>query len=635
MHRRHHHTKKKIDFKKLGKLLKMLFKSFPVILPIALVAILITSAVRSIPSVFMERVISIVEDNWMTGNWDAAYPRLVVLLRNIAILYVISLATSVIYTQLMVNVTHGFSKILRTRMFSLMQKLPVRFFDQKSHGDIMSHYTNDIDTLRQFISQTLPQTLFSLVMVISVLGIMLYYSLWLTLAVLFGFLLIMLVTKFIGGNSAKFFRAQQASVGKAEGLVEEIMHGQKVVKVFNQEQEVVDEFEKLNEQLFQDSKRANTFANILMPIAGNIGNIAYVLVAILGGALIILNVPNVSISGAAISISIVVPFLNMTKQFMGNIMMLSNQINAVAMAMAGADRIFDMMEQEPESDEGKVRLVRAIKKGDVLEPHDTHTGLWAWSIKNDDGSFTYKELKGDVVLKDVNFGYEPDQPVLKNINLYAEEGQKVAFVGATGAGKTTITNLLNRFYDIDSGQITYDGIDIKQIRKSDLRRSMGLVLQDTNLFSGTVMENIKYGNLEATDGECIAAAKITGAHSFISRLPQGYDTYIDGNNDSLSQGQRQLISIARAAVLDPPVMVLDEATSSIDTRTESIVQQGMDELMKGRTVFVIAHRLSTIRNSDVIMVLDKGEIIERGNHEELLEKKGNYYQLYTGAFELE
>lgn len=635
MNRRQPATARKINLSSLKRLLKYLREAFPVLLPIALITIFIDAIVRAIPSVFMERVISIVEDNWKTGNWEAAYPQLYKILLVIGILYIISTISSILYSQLMAIITQGFLKSMRTRMFNLMQTLPIKYFDQKPHGDIMSTYTNDADALRQFISQTLPQTISSGIVVISCIAIMLYYSIWLFLVVLLGLLAMLFVSKKVGGNSAKYFRAQQNSLGKAEGFVEEIMHGQKVVKVFNQEDEVKDKFDGLNEQLFQDANKANTFANILFPIIGNLGNVLYVLIGVLGGILLILNVPNLSISGRAFAISILVPFLNMSKQFTGIIGTLSSQINSVSMALAGAERIFELLDQEPEIDYGKVRLVKATRKHGEIVESTSHTGLWAWKIKNEDGSFSYRELKGDVVLKDVDFGYVDNKLVLKDINIFANSGQKVAFVGATGAGKTTITNLINRFYEINNGSITYDGIDIKDIRKHDLRRSMGLVLQDTNLFTGTIMENIRYGNLDATDEECIAAAKLTGAHTFISHLPDKYDTVISGNNDTLSQGQRQLISIARAAVLDPPVMVLDEATSSIDTRTEAIVQKGMDNLMAGRTVFVIAHRLSTIRNSDVIMVLDHGKIIERGNHSQLLEEKGTYYQLYTGAFELE
>lgn len=629
------HGGKKIDFSILKRLLKMLLDSFPVMFPVVIASILITSAIRSMPSIYLKQVIAVVEDNWRSGDWASAYPLIKNIVISLLILYAISTFTSILYNQLMAVITQQFLKDLRTKMFGKMQDLPIKYFDTNQHGDIMSHYTNDIDAIRQLISMTLPQVFFSLVMIITVFIIMLRFSIWLSLVVLIGLMIMFMATKKIGGNAGQYFKKQQKSLGETEGFVEEIMHGQKVVKVFNEEQAVIDKFDELNNQLCEDAKEANKFANMLMPIMGNIGNILYVVVAIVGGALIILGTPNISLSGAAMSVSIVVPFLNMTKQFSGNIAMLTSQVNAVAMALAGAERVFNIIDQEPELDEGNITLVRSDICDRKISEVNYQSGCWAWKRENADGSVEYRELKGDVRLDQVNFGYEEDQAVLKDITLFAEPGQKVAFVGATGAGKTTITNLINRFYEINHGSITYDGIDIKDIRKRDLRKSMGLVLQDTNLFSGTVMDNIRYGNMEAKDEECIAAAKLAGAHDFISRLPEGYHTVIDGNNDSLSQGQRQLLSIARAAILDPPVMVLDEATSSIDTRTEAIVQKGMDELMKGRTVFVIAHRLSTIRNSDVIMVLDRGHIVERGSHSELLAQKGYYYQLYTGAFELD
>ena len=520
-------------------------------------------------------------------------------------------------------------------MFNGMQNLPIKYFDTHNHGDIMSYYTNDIDTLRQMVSQSIPQLIISGITVLTVLFIMLYYSLWLTLVILLGVGCMVLVTKRIGGNSARYFINQQKAIGKTEGFVEEMMNGQKVVKVFCHEEASKADFDRLNDELFHESEKANKFANMLMPILNNIGNVLYVIVALAGGLLLLTGAPNVSISGMALGISIVVPFLNMTKQFSGNVSQVSNQVNSVVMGMAGAERVFALIDEEPEADAGYVMLVNAQEKNGEITECAQRTGMWAWKHPHGDGTVTYTRLAGDVRMADVDFGYVPDKIVLHDVTLYAQPGQKIAFVGATGAGKTTITNLINRFYDIADGKIRYDGININKIKKADLRRSLGIVLQDTNLFTGTVMENIRYGKLDASEEECIAAAKLAVAHDFITRLPEGYHTMLSGNGANLSQGQRQLISIARAAVADPPVMILDEATSSIDTRTEAIVQRGMDALMHGRTVFVIAHRLSTVKNSDVIMVLDHGRIIERGSHEKLIEEKGKYYQLYTGAFELE
>lgn len=538
---------------------------------------------------------------------------------------------------MMAIITQGTLAKLREKMFARMQKLPIKYFDTNDHGDIMSHYTNDIDTLRQMISQSIPQMMMSMVSVITLACIMLYYSIPMTLVIVCGVIIMLIITRKIGGGSSKYFVRQQKALGKVEGYAEELMNGQKVVKVFCHEEEAQADFDKLNNALYEDSARANKYANTLGPILNNIGNILYALVAFAGGVFLLYKIPNPSISGAVISISIVVPFLNMTKQFTGNISQVSNQLNSVIMGMAGTQRILDLMDEEPEVDDGYVTLVNAKENADgTITECEERTGLWAWKHPHTaDGSVTYTPLKGDVRLYDVDFEYEEGKPVLHNILLYAKPGQKVAFVGATGAGKTTITNLLNRFYDIADGKIRYDDININKISKADLRHSLGMVLQDTNLFTGTVMDNIRYGRLDASDEECIAAAELAGASDFIERLPDGYNTMLTENGSNLSQGQRQLLSIARVAVADPPVMILDEATSSIDTRTEQIVQKGMDALMIGRTVFVIAHRLSTVKNSDVIIVLDHGRIIERGSHDELIAAKGQYYQLYTGAFELE
>ena len=549
-------------------------------------------------------------------------------------------------TQLSAVVTQGFLGKMRKTMFDRMQNLPIRYFDTHKHGDIMSYYTNDIDTLRQLIGQSLPTLIRAGAIVVGVFFVMLYYSIWLTLVLLLGVIVMVLLSGKLGGGSARYFVRLQKTVGVQEGFVQEMMNGQKVVKVFNHEAASQADFDKLNEQLYQNSYRANAYANMLGPIIMNVGNILYVLVVTMGCALLVSGSYNLSFNAllhaadpdrTRMAVSVVVTFLSMTKQFTGNINQVSQQINSVVMAMAGAERIFTLMDEQPEADAGYVTLVNARMNpdGSVTEVAE-HTGHWAWKHPHTaDGTVTYTPLRGDVRLSDVTFGYDPEKPVLHDVTVYAEPGQKVAFVGATGAGKTTITNLINRFYDIADGKIRYDGININKIKKSDLRRSLGIVLQDTNLFAGTVMDNIRYGKLDATDEECIAAAKLAGADDFISRLPHGYATDLANNGANLSQGQRQLISIARAAVADPPVMILDEATSSIDTRTEAIVQRGMDKLMEGRTVFVIAHRLSTVKNSDVIMVLDHGRIIERGNHEKLIAEHGTYYQLYTGAFELE
>lgn len=620
----------------MKRLIRTLFEFYPKALPLIILGIIFSAVVSSIPSVFMQNIIAIVEQSWQSGDWNGVSEAVFKFVGILLVLYILSLVSAFAYTQAMAVLTQGFLKKLRVKMFNGMQNLPIKYFDTHNHGDIMSYYTNDIDTLRQLVSQSLPNLLISSVTIITVFSIMIYFSVWLTFVVFIGVAAIILVTKKVGGNSAKYFIRQQMSIAKAEGFIEEMMNGQKVVQVFCHEDESKDAFDKINDELFENSKNANKFANMLMPILGNIGNTMYVLVAIAGGILLLSGAPNVSISGMAMGISIVVPFLNMTKQFCGNINQVSNQINAVVMALAGADRIFELIDQKPEEDEGYVTLVNVKEENGELVECKERTGMWAWKHPHKaEGTVTYERLMGDVRMENVDFGYEPDKTVLHDITLYAKPGQKVAFVGATGAGKTTITNLINRFYDIQDGKIRYDGINIEKIKKFDLRRSLGVVLQETNLFTGTVMENIRYGRLDATDEDCIAAAKLAGADDFITRLPEGYDTLLTENGANLSQGQRQLLAIARAAVLDPPVMIMDEATSSIDTRTEAIVQRGMDALMHGRTVFVIAHRLSTVRNSDVIMVLEQGHIIERGTHDMLIAEKGKYYQLYTGAFELE
>lgn len=635
--------KQKLNVKVLSRLMKMLFRFFPVMLPVTIICILFSSIAAAVPDMYIQKVIKLITDALDGGwTWEQAKEQLIPMMITLVILYLVAIVAVVLYTQLMAFITQGFLNKMRQSMFQKMQDLPLRYFDTHKHGDIMSYYTNDIDALRQLISQALPTLLRAGTVVIVVFGIMFYYSIWLTLITIIGVAAIMLVSGKLGGGSAKYFIRQQKSVGKAEGYIQEMMNGQKVVKVFNHEAKAQAEFDKINEELCSDAYRANAYANTLGPIVMNIGNILYVVLAVVGGLMVLAGVSNPSIyslvqAQAILDVSIVVAFLNMTKQFTGNVNQVAQQINAVVMALAGADRIFSMMDETPETDEGYVKLVRAeIAPDGTITETERHTGHWAWKHPHQaDGTVTYTELKGDVVLDHVDFGYVPEKTVLHDVSVFAKPGQKVAFVGSTGAGKTTITNLINRFYDIADGKIRYDGININKIVKSDLRRSLGIVLQETNLFTGSVMENIRYGKLDATDEECIAAAKLAGADDFITRLPNGYQTELSGNGANLSQGQRQLIAIARAAVADPPVMILDEATSSIDTRTEAIVAKGMDQLMEGRTVFVIAHRLSTVRNSDVIMVLDKGRIIERGDHDQLIAQKGQYYKLYTGAFELE
>ena len=629
-------TNKKVNPHTFKRIMKTLIGYYPVLVPVTVFCILFSAIAAAIPDIFIQKIIAIIEVWQPDKNWTAAVKEIMPLMVILISMYVISIIAVTVYSELMAFITQGFLSKLRISMFGGMQNLPIKYFDTNKHGDIMSYYTNDIDTLRQLISQSMPALIRSIAIVIGVFFIMLYYSVWMTLLLLVGVAAMMIISKKVGGGSAKYFIKQQQSIGKAEGLIQEMMNGQKVIKVFNHEEECISDFEEINTALCDDSCKANAYANILGPIIMNIGNIIYVLIAVAGGLFLLSGVPNISISGLGFSISIIIPFLNMTKQFTGNINQLSQQINSIVMGLAGAERIFALMDETPETDDGYVTLVNAnIAPDGTITETDKHTGRWAWKHPHGDGTLTYTALQGDVQINDVDFGYVEGKTVLHNVSVYAKPGQKVAFVGATGAGKTTITNLINRFYDIADGKIRYDGININKIKKADLRRSLGIVLQDTNLFTGTVMDNIRYGNLDATDEECITAAKLAGADDFITRLPGGYDTELSNNGANLSQGQRQLLAIARAAVADPPVMILDEATSSIDTRTEAIVQRGMDKLMEGRTVFVIAHRLSTVMNSDVIMVLDHGRVIERGTHDQLIAKKGTYYQLYTGAFELE
>ncbi len=626
----------------LGRTLKLLFKYYPKMMTVALLCIIFNAVVSSLPSIFMQRLFSVAEEALRVGGGWEKYGGLIVRdMLTLIGLYVLSLVSGAIDKQLMAVITQGFLKKVREQMFNGMQDLPVKYFDTNSHGDIMSYYTNDIDALRQMISQSLPQLLASSIMVLTLFFIMVWYSMWLTLIVIGGVLIIFFVTRTVGGGAKRYFIGQQRAMGKTEGFIEEMMNGQKVVKVFCHEPEAKADFDKVNEYLYDQSNRANRYANMLMPILGNIGHVLYVVVALLGGVFILRGVENISLgmlfdgSLSVFQIALVVSFLQMTRQFCNNINQVSNQINSVVMGIAGAARVFALIDEKPETDDGYVTLVNAREENGEIVECEERTDVWAWKHPHHDGTVTYTKLQGDVVLNEVDFEYEEGKPVLRDVSIYAKPGQKVAFVGATGAGKTTITNLINRFYDIADGKIRYDGININKIKKADLRRSLGIVLQDTNLFTGTVMDNIRYGKLDATDDDCIAAAKLAGADDFITRLPDGYNTMLTGNGSNLSQGQRQLVAIARAAVADPPVMILDEATSSIDTRTEAIVWRGMDALMQGRTVFVIAHRLSTVRNSDVIIVLDHGRIIERGSHDALIEQKGQYYQLYTGAFELE
>lgn len=624
----------------LKRLLSMLFANNKRHLLVVFICLTLSAITGVTSSLFLKHLLGLIKTG-LSDGYSAVAQGLATLFVVMGCVYTTSILCNFIQARTMATVTQSFLHQLRTKVFDKMQTLPIKYFDTHLTGDIMSSYTNDTDAIRQLVSQSIPNLYSALISVTTLLVIMLTSSLWLSLVMFVGVILMFLVTKIIGGNSTKYFVKQQISLGAEEGFVQEMIQGQKVIKVFCHEQESKNAFDVKNEQLCSDATSAHTFANILMPIMGNLGNILYVLLAFVGGLLLALNVTNVTITGKLETpqtfILTIIAFLPISKQFTGNVSQSSQQINAIVMGLAGASRLFELMDQQPETDDGYVTLVRCnIDENGTITETEERTGYWAWKHPHKaDGSVTYTQLKGDIQMFDVDFGYVSDKIVLHNVSLYARPGQKIAFVGATGAGKTTITNLINRFYDIADGKIRYDGININKIKKADLRRSLGIVLQDTNLFTGTVMENIRYGRLSATDQECIDAARLAYAHDFITRLPDGYNTMLVQDGANLSQGQRQLLSIARAAVKDAPVMILDEATSSIDTRTEALVQKGTDRLMQGRTVFVIAHRLSTVRNADVIMVLDKGHIIERGSHQELIEKKGKYYQLYTGAFELE
>ncbi len=623
----------------LGYLVKYMFKYYRFPLIVVLICITLNSMAAISSSIFIERIVNDVITPGISNGWDSVKDTLLTIIGIMIGIYIVGLIASFTYNRIMAHVTQGFLYHIRNDMFKKMQSLPIKFFDTNTHGDIMSIYTNDTDAIRQLISQSIPQTYAAFVAVITLLVTMLVSSVWLTLVVLIGVGIMITVIKLIGGKSAKYFMLQQRAIGKTEGFIEEMMHGQKVVKVFCHEDQSKSDFDNVNNSLFKASEKANKYANILMPTLGNIGHVLYVAVAIVGGVLVSFGARNLTLTGLAvggIQMGAIIAFLNMSRQFTFNISQVSTQLNAVVMATAGADRIFNLLGQTSEVDEGYVTLVNAKEENGQLVECEERTGIWAWKHPHKaEGTITFERLTGDIELNEVDFGYVPEKLVLHDVTIHAKPGQKFAFVGATGAGKTTITNLINRFYDIADGKIRYDGININKIKKGDLRRSLGIVLQDTNLFTGTIMDNIRYGRLDASDEDCISAAKLANAHDFITRLPNGYDTMLTGDGANLSQGQKQLLSIARAAVADAPVMILDEATSSIDTRTEALVQQGMDRLMEGRTVFVIAHRLSTVQNSDMIIVLDHGRIIEKGNHDELIAQRGQYYQLYTGAFELE
>ena len=618
---------KKLDFNTIKRIFSYMKKDYKPQLILVIICIIVNTAANIASSLFLQTLV----DKYITpliGVENPVYTELIKAVGIMATFYLIGVVTIFIYTRVMVNISQGTLKKIRDEMFSKMQKLPIRYFDTHTHGDIMSHYTNDTDTLEQMIAQSMPQLISSVITVIGVFIAMIVTNVYLTMVVIISLIFMLTISKKIAGRSGKYFMRQQKQIGKVNGYIEEMINGQKVVKVFCHEEKSKEDFDKINDELFDAMNNAHKFANILMPTLVALGNIQYALVAIVGGILAVNGIGN-------ITTGLIIAFLQLSKTFTRPIGQISQQLNSVIMALAGAKRIFELMDEKPEEDNGYVTLVNAKYENGVLTETDEKTELWAWKHPHHDGRLEYVEVKGHIELFDVDFGYEENNLVLHDISLYAKPGQKIAFVGATGAGKTTITNLLNRFYDIEDGKIRYDGININKIKKDDLRRSLGMVLQDTNLFTGTIKDNIKYGAKDATDEQVIEAAKLANAHDFITRLPDGYDTFISGDGWGLSQGQRQLLAIARAAINDPPVMILDEATSSIDTRTEKIVQDGMDKLMDGRTVFVIAHRLSTVRNSKAIIVLDHGKIIERGDHNELIAQKGTYYKLYTGAFELE